>query len=1092
MATINTLPEGLKLADRYQIVRPIGQGGMGVVYLVKDTQLDGEIRAVKTIKPELLNDPKGAVRMKREAIASMKLTHPNIIRIFNYEEWQGMAFIVMEYVDGHTLAHLLAEKDKLTEEEFFPMANQLLDALGYAHSQQIIHQDIKPANIFLTSNGTPKLADFGIAKVLNDTATRLTGVVNSGTLLYMAPEMVKGQKAVPASDYYSLGITFYEMLAGDPPFTHGDIYRLHIEAEPPRIAGLSQDAESLLDRLLAKEPDQRLEQSKTPTPTAKKTTKPEKTSGTSKYEYGYAAYKAGEFQAAISLFEEALELDPGLASLVESKLDHCRSELEKARAEEKANQAHQAELARIPAYLLEAQEHLEKDERRQAIEFYKKVLKLDPDNPEANSGLAKVQELERLEADKQAKAEAELERQRQEEKERRAKKEAERRAASAEARRQAHEEQEKKRKEHIKKHGWKYAAVAVLIIVAVVFINWQAEQARLAGIEADAYEQALEENSIASWKEFLADYPNSQHAASARSNINTLKSQADKAFKQAEATDSVESWKQFIASWPGADQLEKAKENLSSAEKALATKLREKESSAFQKAKRANTISGWQNYLDQYPNSSNSPAARSKLSALQTAEIKRKEQEQIAENRRLEAAKKEKLREEESSAFQKAKRVNTISGWQDYLDQYPNSSNSHAARSKLSALQTAENQREAEKRRQAEQNKYRNLIKMAKIPAGSFMMGSDNGDSDEKPVHRVTISKDFYMGIYEVTQAQYQAVMGKNPSNFRGDNNPVEQVSWNDAQEFCRKLSQKTGQKYRLPTEAEWEYAARAGTTTKYYWGKSYSEAGNFAWFIENSNYITHPVGTKIANRWGLHDMSGNVWEWCTDYYNKNFYRNSPEIDPVNEGKSIFRVVRGCDWNNDSEIMRTTKRGRGHYGSNTNDIGIGFRIVLDIVRSGDQSIYEAKQGEEEIITTEPTEKPTLREKEPLLFPPINLSTSELEAVFLRDPIVADTSLSLKVQTRKRANRGVTVSGRFVVALINRNGKLEKTYPNSVKTDGERILNPLRGSSFRFRYSRDWDIKFDNISPTNISSILLTIYDIEGKDILWRDTLDLDK
>src|SRR5205085_11701074 len=161
------------------------------------------------------------------------------------------------------------------------------------------------------------------------------------------------------------------------------------------------------------------------------------------------------------------------------------------------------------------------------------------------------------------------------------------------------------------------------------------------------------------------------------------------------------------------------------------------------------------------------------------------------------------------------------------------------------------------------------------ILAGSFMMGSENGDSDEKPAHRVTISEGFYMGKYEVTQAQWQAVMGNNPSNFKGcDNCPVEQVSWDDAVSFIAKLNaQNDGYTYRLPTEAEWEYACRAGTTTAFAFGDSLSsEQANF-----DGDYPyggapkgvyrqkTTSVGRFQPNAWGLYDMHGNVWEWCED-----------------------------------------------------------------------------------------------------------------------------------------------------------------------------------------------------------------------------------
>src|SRR5215470_8127223 len=166
------------------------------------------------------------------------------------------------------------------------------------------------------------------------------------------------------------------------------------------------------------------------------------------------------------------------------------------------------------------------------------------------------------------------------------------------------------------------------------------------------------------------------------------------------------------------------------------------------------------------------------------------------------------------------------------------------------------------------------------IPAGTFKMGSNTGDPDERPVHQVTISKAFYMGKYEVTQDQWQAVMGTNPSALPGDaNRPVEQVAWNEAQAFISKLNaMEGGQLYRLPTEAEWEYAARAGSPSVYSFGNDPKQLGEYAWYRGNAEHRTHPVGQKKPNAWGLHDMLGNVWEWVQDWEGK--YASEAVTDP--------------------------------------------------------------------------------------------------------------------------------------------------------------------------------------------------------------------
>lgn len=187
------------------------------------------------------------------------------------------------------------------------------------------------------------------------------------------------------------------------------------------------------------------------------------------------------------------------------------------------------------------------------------------------------------------------------------------------------------------------------------------------------------------------------------------------------------------------------------------------------------------------------------------------------------------------------------------------------------------------------------LANMVRIPEGTFQMGSENGDEDEKPVHPVKLSP-FYISRTPITQAQYEAVMGTNPSHFKGQDNPVDSVSWNDAMAFCEKLSSKSknGEKFTLPTEAQWEYACRAGSTAKFCYGDDAEQLGEYAWYDQNSEGQTHPVGEKAPNAWGLYDMHGSVWEWCLDWYGE--YPTDPVTDPRGPESGDSRVLRGGSW----------------------------------------------------------------------------------------------------------------------------------------------------------------------------------------------------
>jgi formylglycine-generating enzyme required for sulfatase activity len=219
-------------------------------------------------------------------------------------------------------------------------------------------------------------------------------------------------------------------------------------------------------------------------------------------------------------------------------------------------------------------------------------------------------------------------------------------------------------------------------------------------------------------------------------------------------------------------------------------------------------------------------------------------------------------------------------------------------------------------------------MKLVWIPPGEFQMGS-NDDRNTKPIHTVKITKGFNMGVYEVTQEQYQKVMGTNPSYFEGDDRrPVERVSWNDAVEFCKKMSElEKGKKYRLPTEAEWEYACRAGTTSQWSFGDNKSLLGDYAWYGGNSGGTTHPVGKKKPNAWGLYDMHGNVWECCQDWYAEDWYSMGPAENPLNEsyGKKWGRVLRGGSCYYGASSCRVSYRD-----PSTRGFTFGFRVVLDL------------------------------------------------------------------------------------------------------------------------------------------------------------------
>jgi len=224
-------------------------------------------------------------------------------------------------------------------------------------------------------------------------------------------------------------------------------------------------------------------------------------------------------------------------------------------------------------------------------------------------------------------------------------------------------------------------------------------------------------------------------------------------------------------------------------------------------------------------------------------------------------------------------------------------------------------------------------MELVMIPAGSFRMGGDKtleqAEDHENPIHTVSFSKPLLMGKYAVTQAHWAVVMDNNPSKFEDDLRPVETISWHDAQDFIEALNNREDTKgYRLPTEAEWEYAARAGSESAYAFGSESVRLDEFAWYKKNAQNQTHPVGQLAPNAWGLYDMHGNVHEWCQDWFDRGYYSQSPSQAPGGPAEGLAKSLRGGDWGSDRWYCRCASRSLGSPSRRSNRVG--FRIIKDI------------------------------------------------------------------------------------------------------------------------------------------------------------------
>ena len=243
------------LANRYRIIKQLGQGGMGSVWLAEDTLLDNKQFAIKMLPSILVSNKRAYNQLKSEALVAMKLTHTNIVTLRAFEENNGNPFLVMDYIEGQTLDDYLAEKGKLSEDETIKFLKPIAAALDYAHGRGVVHRDVKPGNVMIAKDGTPYILDFGIAREVQETMTRVTGSQASGTLLYMSPEQLNGMPPSSSQDIYSFAAMAYECIKGTPPFSHGQLEHQILNNQPERLAG-GPCASSIM-KGLAKKPEGR-------------------------------------------------------------------------------------------------------------------------------------------------------------------------------------------------------------------------------------------------------------------------------------------------------------------------------------------------------------------------------------------------------------------------------------------------------------------------------------------------------------------------------------------------------------------------------------------------------------------------------------------------------------------------------------------------------------------------------------------------------------------------------------------------------------------------------------------------------------------
>ena len=874
------LATGQKVFGRYVLETELGAGGMGVVWRARDEELS-DLVTLKFLPEVVARDAAAVDELREETRHALRLTHPNIVRIRNFEREGNVAAVSMEFIDGTTLSHLrLQQPGKVfSVEKLAPLVAQLCAALDYAHRQaKVVHRDLKPANILVTKDGVVKITDFGIARSLSETSTRLTGRAGgtSGTLLYMSPQQVAGKKATPADDIYALGATLYELLTGKPPFYTGDITHQILQQAPASLAAqraelgvdgppIPREWEETILACLAKEPQVRLQSAREVA--ERLGLAPLMAGAPSPLESGLQAglerpqreapppSASGRRRSRIPLLAAAIvALALGgwyyFGSLRPAQLrqaEQQRIKLEQAAAAsraqaEKEQRAQAAILARIDALIDGAA-----PEARQATEEAVKAYLAGA--PDKDRAVVQDRWAARL-------------------------------------------------------AGWEAARLATTRGGLIITTTPPEAEVGVGGFAVEKSPATLKEVKLGKYPVIirLAGYEEERREAEVKENefttLDVMLTRSTGALNLASVPDGL-SVDVAGRAGPGAPPLAVPQTVKTPATLKLPTG---DYTLTFHRA-------GWpdqQQSVTVARNETKPVLAEFVGGALEITSI-------------LSGA----------EVFSQGKRLgitplsfpDLIPGSFDLefrLNGYQNAT----ARGKVRAKETAREAVTLERIRRPEEGQAWMVpdlnLEMASVCPGTFTMGSPANEpgrvNDEGPQTRVTLTRAFWLGQTEVTQAQWEALMGSNPSTFKGASRPVEQVSWNDAMAFCRKLTEREraagrlpkGYAYTLPTEAQWEYACRAGTTGLYAGDGNLDDMG---WYEGNSGNTTHPVGQKQPNTWGLYDMHGNVWEWCLDWYGN--YPGGRVTDYAGPSTGTRRVFRGGGWGRGAAFCRSAFRFKG-------------------------------------------------------------------------------------------------------------------------------------------------------------------------------------
>jgi formylglycine-generating enzyme required for sulfatase activity len=920
------------LPPRYQLVREIGQGGMGQVILAIDrgaTLKDHEYVAIKRMLGPTLSNSASVDRFLAEVKLARTLRHPNVVKMYHSDNTVLGPYIVMEYIDGEDLGKYIDRHGPLSEERALIWFGKLADALDEGHNKRLIHRDLKPKNILISSAGEPFLVDFGIAHRLSEMDRTGTGF-GAGTIEYMSPEQLENRTPDVKQDVYSFGATIYHAVEGRPPFQADTVPRMILKVmseTAPSSLKVSSELAKRIASCLEKDPQkrprsckailERLSQRETaasvpkpppppPSPSLPPVSPPDSqtreiVSSNARTQTIIASRAKAIWLAVLLLLVSGFLL--GITMLV-MKNPRARVALQPPFAETGDTEPGDNSGTR-PS---DSTGTTDLPKQGQSSAGKEPLPEADPPAP-SQTPPASVESFSKTSLPEEFTNSIGMKFQ----------------LIKPGTFMMGSPASELGRDENETQHQVTLTQPYYLGVYEVT----QEQYERIMGINPSEFKSSSHPVDSVSWEDAVAFISklNDLERGQLPGRVYRLPTEAEWEYACRAGTTTAYSFGDSASDLESYAWYSKNLRSLTQTHPVGGRK-----PNPWGLYDMHGNVEEWcWDWFGDYPNRSLIDAMGPESGSNRVG--RGGGWSNVAAN----------CRSAHRSSYDPSYR-NYYNGFRVALGSELTSKTSFSEKSlsmnedgggnKSSSSPSMNSPSPYVDPVRVPDEQFTNSIgmKFQLIKPGTFMMGSPASElvrDEDETQHQVTLTQPYYLGVYEVTQEQYERIMGINPSRFKSSSHPVDSVSWEDAVAFISKLNdlergQLSGRLYRLPTEAEWEYACRAGTTTVYSFGASERELGNYAWYTENSKEGTHPVGEKLPNGWGLYDMHGNVSEWCADWYGE--YPKTEVTDPPGPSKGSSRVRRGGCW----IIVAANCRSAIRFwdAPDYRSLALGFRLAL--------------------------------------------------------------------------------------------------------------------------------------------------------------------